>query len=149
MIITISGAHSGVGKTAVAEKLLGVLKGWSALKVTVIKKNGCPRSEPCGACEDKKTPFTIVSDPKVINQKGKDTGRMKAVGAKKVLWLKATPFGLEAGLKAALRLLVGSKGVVVEGTSVLKYLKPDVGLFIDSKRRVRVLKCSQILTEEK
>jgi len=149
MIITISGAHSGIGKTTVAEKLLGVLKGWSALKVTVIKKSGCPRSEPCGACEDDKTPFAIVSDPRVIGQKGKDTGRMKAVGANKVLWLKATPLGLEAGLKAALGKLAGSKGIVVEGTSVLKYLRPDVGIFIDSKRRVRILKCSQILTEER
>lgn len=131
-IITVSGAHSGVGKTAVAVALLKMLKGWAALKVTVIKEGPCPRKNPCGVCEKNNRPFSIVSDPKVINQKGKDTERMKSGGARRVLWLKATPAGLEGGLKAALRRLKDSKGVVIEGTSVLKYIKPDLGVFIGS-----------------
>lgn len=132
-IITISAAHSGLGKTTLVEKLLERLKGWSALKVTVIKKGPCPRENPCGVCEDQKAPYVIISDPKMINQEGKDTQRMASAGAKKVLWLKATPAGLNDGLKEALRKFSATPGVVIEGTSILRYLKPDLGIYIAKK----------------
>jgi len=131
-IITISGAHSGIGKTTLAEHLLSRLKNWGALKVTVIKDGPCPRKIPCGVCKSQKMPFSIISSNRIINQKGKDTQRMKDAGAKYVLWLKAKPSGLKDGLKVALKRFNGSKGIVIEGTSVLKYLKPDLGIFICS-----------------
>ncbi len=141
-IITVSGEHSGVGKTAVAEFLLGQLEGWAALKVTTIKDGPCPKKNPCGVCKDQNAPFSIISAPRIIGRKGKDTHRMKAAGAKKVLWLKAKPSGLKEGLRKALERFNGSKGVIVEGTSVLKYLKPDLGIFITGKGRIRFRKCS-------
>lgn len=130
-IITVSGAHSQIGKTTLAVALLRQLKNWSALKVTVIKDWPCPRKVSCGVCEEQTAPFNIVSDSRVINQKGKDTQRLKAAGAKRVLWLKAKPLGLKAGLKKALKGFKGSDGVVIEGTSVLKYLKPDLGIYLE------------------
>lgn len=138
-IITVSGAHSGIGKTSVAEKILRQLKGWSALKVTVIKETPCPRKTPCGVCQEQNSPFSIISVAEIINQPGKDTQRMKSAGAKKVLWLKAIPSGLKEGLKTALQRLKNSPGVVIEGTSVLKYLQPDLGIFIGKKGRIRLL----------
>ena len=132
-IITVSGAHSEIGKTAIAEILLNRLKNWSALKVTVIKDGPCPRKISCGVCEKQSVPFSIVSNTRVINQKGKDTQRMASAGAKKVLWLKATPGGLKDGLKQALRRFRATPGVVIEGTSILKYLKPDFGIYIYGK----------------
>ncbi len=141
-IITVSGVHSGVGKTTVAEFLLAHLEGWSALKVTVIKDGPCPRKKPCGVCDKQETPFTIISAPRIINQKGKDTRRMKAAGAKKVLWLKARSSGLERGLEKALGRFNGSEGIVIEGTSLLKYLKPDLGIFITRKGKIKFQRCS-------
>ena len=141
-IITVSGAYSGIGKTTLIERLLKQLKDWSALKVTLIKDGPCPRKIPCGICEKQDAVFTIVSARPIINQKGKDTRRMKAAGAKKVLWLKAKPAGLEEGLKKALARFKGSAGVVIEGTSVLKYLKPDLGIFITDKGKVKFSRCS-------
>lgn len=141
-IVAVSGSHSGVGKTTFAEYLLRRLKGWSALKVTVIKNGPCPREIPCGVCEEQDAPFSIVSDSKIINQRGKDTQRMKQAGARKVLWLKATASGLKAGIKQALNKLKGSSGVVIEGTSILKYLKPDLAIFIDDNNKIKLLKCS-------
>lgn len=132
--IVVAGAHSGIGKTKFAESLLRRLSGFSALKVTVVKAGGCPRKSPCGVCQKQKTPFTIISNPRIINHKGKDTQRLKAAGAKKVLWLKARPEGLKGGLKRALEKLSGAKGVIIEGTSVLKYLKPDLSFFIDCQK---------------
>lgn len=149
-IITVSGERSGVGKTAVAESLLRRLDGWSALKVTAIKDGPCPKKKPCGVCKKQDTPFSIISAPRIISRKGKDTQRMKAAGARKVLWLKAKPSGLKEGLRRALERFNGSKGVIVEGTSVLKYLKPDMGVFITGKGpstgsgqcRIRFRKCA-------
>lgn len=134
-IITISGAHSGVGKTTVAEEILGRLRNWSALKVTVVKSGPCPRKISCGVCKRQNAPFSIVSEARIINQKGKDTQRMKSAGAKKVLWLKARPSGLKEGLEKSLARLGRCEGVVIEGNSVLKYLKPDLRIFISDKGR--------------
>lgn len=148
-IITVSGAHSGIGKTAFIEQIMPQLKGWSALKVTAIKNNSCPRAISCGICEKQRTAFSICSSLKIINQSGKDTQRMKSAGARKVLWLKAKPQGLKEGLRRALIKLKNAKGVVIEGTSILKYLKPDLGIFIYTKGKAGLLKCSLILTQER
>lgn len=132
-IITVSGAHSGVGKTSVIEELLAGLKGWSALKVTVSHDGPCPKGKSCGACDDIGPGFSIISDKNVIEEKGKDTGRFKAAGARKVLWLKARPLALAQGLKKAMALLRGADGVIIEGTSALKYIKPDLAILVKQK----------------
>ena len=132
-IITISGAHSGVGKPRVAATLLRKLKGWSALKVILSHNGPCPKGKPCGACDDLNSKFSIIENKDVVETKGKDTGRLKAAGAEKVLWLKATPEGLREGLKKAMARFNGAKGIIVEGTSVLKWLKPDLAIFVRGK----------------
>lgn len=130
-IITVSGAQSGVGKTKVAEMLLKKLKGWSAIKVTVSHHgNSCPIERDCGACDELHSGFAIVSDRKIIEQEGKDTQRLKEAGAKKVLWLKAHPQGLKQGLKKTLSMLKKARGIIIEGNSILKYLKPDLAIFV-------------------
>ena len=85
-IITVSGSHSDIGKTTLVEHILRQLNGWSAMKVTVTRTVSCPRGAmTCNICRLQKEPFTLISDKKIINQKNKDTGRMKKAGAKKVL----------------------------------------------------------------
>lgn len=140
-IITVSGSSSGVGKTRLVEKILEELKGWSAIKVTVVKDGACPRKMPCGVCESQTTPFTIITDRRIINQKGKDTYRMKMAGAKRTVWLKAKPAGLKEGLEKTIKKLKGSPGIIIEGTSVLKYMKPDLGLYVDPSGKTRVTVC--------
>lgn len=132
-IITVSGSCSGAGKTTVAEFLLKKLKGWSALKVTVRYNGLCPTNRDCGVCEKLDSKFSIVADKNIIEEEGKDTQRLKKAGAKQVLWLRAKPNGLRPGLKQALFKMKGTKGVIIEGTSVLKYLKPDLAIFVGKK----------------
>ena len=134
--IVVSGAHSNIGKTSLAADMLGGLRDWSALKVTVKKESRCPRQSNCGVCSELKGDFDIVTERKVINKKGTDTARLKKAGAKKVIWLKSTLKGLKAGLNRAFLLLKDSKGVVIEGTSVLKYIKPDFTIYLDDKKAV-------------
>ena len=77
-IITVSGAHSGVGKTKVAEILLRALKGWSALKVTVTHREGkCPARKNCHTCDELKDDFSIIDNKRIIETKGKDTDQDK------------------------------------------------------------------------
>jgi len=131
--IVISGEKSGVGKTYLAQRLLRSLEGWSALKVTVSKGGGCPNGRNCGICEGIKKPFYIIKDKDIINQAGKDTARLKEAGAKQVIWLKARPEGLRNGLKKAFSEFSGCRGIVIEGNSVLKFLKPDLNMHVNSE----------------
>jgi len=131
-IITVSGTCSGSGKTTFIERLLKRLKGWSCLKVTVAHKGAaCPTGRNCGACDKLNSDFCIVSDDKIIDEKGKDTYRFKKAGAKQVFWLKAqTKKGLKQGLKRAIALVDKSPGLIIEGTSIFKYLDPDLAVLM-------------------
>lgn len=133
--IVVSGARSGIGKTRLAEELLRGLSNWSALKVTLSKDDGCPHERNCGICPEIKNPFYIIKEEGIINQPGKDTARLKAAGAKEVIWLKARPEGLNEGLHKALSEFSDCKGIVIEGTSVLKFIKPDLNLHISENKR--------------
>lgn len=136
-IITVSGAHSGVGKTKVVEILLRMLKGWSALKITVTHREGqCPAHKDCHTCDELKDDFSIISNKKIIETKGKDTARFKEAGAKKVLWLKCRPQTLRDGLKEVIPLFKKAKGLVIESNSALKHLKPDLAVFVKNKNSV-------------
>ena len=129
--VIISGSHSNIGKTSLAEELLRSLHNWSALKTTVVKsKSRCPRGSNCEACSELKGDFNIVTNKKIINQENKDTARMKKAGAKRVIWLISNLKGLKAGLARALHMLKDSEGVVIEGTTVLRYINPDLTIYL-------------------
>jgi molybdopterin-guanine dinucleotide biosynthesis protein len=136
--IVVSGEGSRVGKTYIAQRLLKELSGWSALKVTVSKESGCPHERSCGVCPGIKEPFYIIKDSGIINQPGKDTARLKQAGAREVIWLKARPEGLKAGLKRALSGFSECNGVMIEGTSVLKFIKPDLNIHISERGRYKI-----------
>jgi len=134
--IVVSGARSGIGKTLFAQELLLRLKNWSALKITIKHKSACPRKEnSCGVCHELSKDFEIVRDKKVIAKEGTDSARLLQAGAKKVLWLKATKEGLGKGLKKALSALRPTKGVIIESTSVLKYINPDLIIYLQDKQK--------------
>ena len=112
-IISVTGAHSSVGKTTLCSILLKNLKGFGAIKYT-------------------KTPlYTSVSDdPAVILQNDKDTAIMSQSGAEKVVWVKSSGSELENDLNIAMSKMDGLKGVVVEGNSPANCLNPHLIIFI-------------------
>jgi molybdopterin-guanine dinucleotide biosynthesis protein len=145
--IVVSGKESGVGKTYVAQRLLNIFSRWGALKVTVSKKGSCPHGKSCGICGEIKKPFYIIKDSKIINEAGKDTARLKASGAKEVIWLKARPEGLAEGLNKALVAFSNCDGVVIEGTSVLKFLRPDINIHVYAKGKYKLCFLTPITVE--
>ena len=112
-IISVTGAHSKVGKTTLCSILLKNLKGFGAIKFT-------------------KTALyaKVVEDPEIIEQKDTDTGIMSRSGAEKVVWIQSPSEMLEDPLNIALSKMTGLKGVVIEGNSPANYMEPDLIVFI-------------------
>lgn len=132
--ILIAGSGSDVGKTSLACRIFGILPDWSALKVTVKSEGRCPRGRSCSVCDQIKVPFCIITEDRVINQEGKDTSRLREAGAKQVVWLQASPAGLRPGLREAFASFEDTEGIVIEGTSVLRYHTPDLTIYIEKEK---------------
>lgn len=112
-IISVTGAHSGVGKTTLCALLLQDLKGFGAIKFT------------------KTSLFTSVTDdPGIISQEGKDTAVMLQAGAERVVWVQSTESGLEDALHIAMGRMDGLNGVVVEGNTPARLLNPLLVIFV-------------------
>lgn len=112
-IISVTGAHSGVGKTSLAALLLREIEGLSAIKVTGTEL------------------FTsITTEDEVISESGKDTAVLKESGAGSVVWVKSTRRDLKECLTQALSMVGNCNGVIVEGNSPIEYIKPDLIIFV-------------------
>jgi hypothetical protein len=105
-IISVTGAHSKVGKTTLCSILLENLKGFGAIKFT-------------------KTPFytSVVDDPVTIMKKDKDTAVMSGSGAEKVIWIKSPGRGLNDALSIAISKMNGLRGVFIIGKD--GHIKPS------------------------
>ena len=128
-IISVTGAHSNIGKTTLGAILVSNIKGFGAIKFT-------------------KTPFysSVTDDPEIIYQEGKDTAVFSESGAEKVLWIKSPPSGLQDALKTALNEMKGLRGIVVEGNSPVEFLNPHLVIFIvaeDGQIKPSALKTSK------
>ena len=112
-VVTVSGAHKGVGKTVLAELILHTLSGFAAIKITM------------------SSVYTSVSDrEEEIMVPEKDTFRMKRSGAEKVVWVRATERLLLEAMEKALTMIGKPKGLLIEGNSILKHLTPTIAFFV-------------------
>ena len=115
-IISVTGAHSKVGKTTLCSILLKNFKGFGAVKFT-------------------KSPVytSITDDSATIMRKNKDTAIMAESGAEKVVWIQSPVSGLEDALDIAMNGMEGLRGVVVEGNSPVDFLNPHLVIFVISE----------------
>ncbi len=115
-IISVTGAHSKVGKTTLCTILLKNLAGFGAIKFT------------------KTSLYTsITDDPEIIMQQDKDTAKMSESGAEKVVWVQSDGDDLEDALNLAIGGMGDLDGVVVEGNSPVDFLEPHLLIFIIGK----------------
>jgi len=112
-IISVTGAHSRVGKTTLCSILLKEFNGFGAIKFTKTSSHS-----------------SLIDDTKILKQKGKDTAIMCESGAKKVLWIQSPRQGLKGLLENALNRMKDLKGVIVEGNSPVDFLNPHLVIFI-------------------
>jgi len=114
-VITISGSHSGVGKTYLATLLIRSLPGFAAIKVT----------------PDDLLVF-VTDDEAEIMRPGKDTALMRQAGAKEVIWIRSGERDLSDALSIAFDMVYksGAPGVIIEGNAAARMLKPDLAFFV-------------------
>lgn len=112
-IISVTGAHSKVGKTTLCSILLKNLKGFGAIKFTKTSLYA-----------------KVIEDPEIITQKNTDTGIMSEAGAKKVIWVQSPSEKLGDSLNIAMGKMTGLEGVVVEGNSPVDFIDPNLIVFI-------------------
>jgi len=112
-IVSVTGAHSGVGKTSLCSILLHHLKGFGAIKFT-------------------KTALyvSVIDDHDIITHKNKDTAVLSEAGAERVVWIKSPADELDHALDRAIGMMNGLRGVIIEGNSPLNFLKPDLIIFV-------------------
>jgi molybdopterin-guanine dinucleotide biosynthesis protein len=117
VIISVTGAQSGVGKTTLCSILLRKLNGFRAIKFT-------------------KTPLyaTLVDDYSKLNQKGKDTALFLESGAQKVMWIQSPYHELGNLLNLALSRMADVGGIIIEGNSPVDFLNPHLIIFIVSPK---------------
>ncbi len=115
LLISVTGAHSGAGKTSLACLILENLKGsWGAIKYT------------------KTAVLSSVSDAvETLHLENKDTSRLVRAGALKVLWIQS-PSGqqLTELLSRAMAELNYMDGILVEGNSPSRLMEFDVRFFV-------------------
>src|SRR5262249_51556400 len=127
-IIIIAGTSSNTGKTTLLCDLLHALpsnESWDAIKLTRGHYRSCGKDPHACCVSDLLGEQPVVrSGRKETYATGKDTGRYWDAGAKNVHWVIATDNQVEQGIRWALSQ-VKSDGVLIEGTSVLKFIAAD------------------------
>jgi molybdopterin-guanine dinucleotide biosynthesis protein len=116
-IITVSGLYSGIGKTDLSCRIVSLLPGCAAIKVTI---------------NDQVT--ELLDDETSIMVAGKDTWRLKTGGAAQVVWVRAQEENLKGALADALKRVGSNPRLLIEGNSILAHITPTVAVFICDKR---------------
>src|SRR5499426_1932957 len=127
-IVVIAGTSSNVGKTTLLCDLLRELRrdgSWEAIKLTRGHYRSCGK-DPHACCVSH-----LLGDQPLVRSgrnetyaAGKDTGRYWEAGASDVHWVITTDNQVEQGIRAALAR-VKSGRVLIEGTSLLKFIEAD------------------------
>jgi molybdopterin-guanine dinucleotide biosynthesis protein len=143
-IVVIAGTSSDTGKTTLLCDLLRELRrdgSWEAIKLTRGHYRSCGK-DPHACCVSH-----LLGDQPVVRSgrgetyaTGKDTGRYWDAGASAVHWVIATDNQVERGIRAALAR-VKSGRVLIEGTSLLKFIKADFAVMVarpDRTGRVKI-----------
>jgi molybdopterin-guanine dinucleotide biosynthesis protein len=143
-VVVIAGTSSNAGKTTLLCDLLRELtrdESWEAIKLTRGHYRSCGK-DPSACCVSH-----LLSDQPLVRSgrdetyaAGKDTGRYWEAGASNVHWVIATDSQVEQGVKMALAR-VKSGRVLVEGTSLLKYIEADFVVMVagaDQTSRVKI-----------
>ncbi len=132
-LVSIAGACSRAGKTALAETVLRARgAGISvAVKFTTTEDvfERCPRGTTCIVC-DIDVPFRIVEDPALLAEAGTDTARLGQAGARRVIWTIAKAAHALAAWRATCERMQGAAHVVVEGSTVVELAHPDTLFFV-------------------
>jgi molybdopterin-guanine dinucleotide biosynthesis protein len=116
MVIVVGSAHSGVGKTDLVCRLIERLENVCAVKCVV--SDSTPE-----AC--------LVLSKRELEKEGKDTERYIAAGADRVVMARAPRNELHKIASMLDEIANKYRYMIIEGNSIVTYVKPDHIIFID------------------
>lgn len=132
-LVSVAGACSRSGKTALACSLLAAVPPGQALAVKFTSTEDvferCPRGAPCAVC-DIDVPYRLVRDEQVLQEPGTDTARLLLAGAREVLWCIARQGALVPAWRAVSGACAGAGLVVMEGSTIVTLARPELLLFV-------------------
>lgn len=132
-IISVAGACSRSGKTALVETLIRALPAGAAVAVKFTTTEDvferCPRGTPCVVC-DIDVPFRLIESPLVLREAGTDTDRLAGAGAARVIWAIAKQNAAAMAWKAVEERIGASALVVMEGSTVVELARPKTLFFV-------------------
>jgi hypothetical protein len=131
MALIVIGGHSrNVGKTSVVAGLIAALPEykWTALKITQYGHGVCSANgELCHCATDDHS--WAISEEK--DRSGdSDTSRFLAAGSAHAWWVRTEQGRLAEAMPAIRSRLAKSENAILESTSVLKFLRPDLYLTV-------------------
>jgi len=117
--IVLAGKSSNVGK--------------STLISQIIKNLGCHVGVIKSSVHKLDKDIEVTNSPSIINEKGKDTSLFKKSGAQNVILLKTSYDSLWDSYKKAYELLDSDiEYLIIEGNSILDFVRPTLVIYIDS-----------------
>jgi len=129
-IVVIGGHSRSVGKTSVVAELISALPeyDWTAVKITQYGHGVCSADgAPCDCATADHT--WAISEEKGRGGES-DTSRFLLAGAMRALWVRTEQGRLAEAMPALRRRLDGSRHVILESNSVLKFVRPDLYLTV-------------------
>lgn len=112
-VLAVGGCASGVGKSTWISRLLSALPGWGALKTSP------GRAAPGGAS------WRLTTEIEILAERGSDTRLYLDAGAARVAWLRSPGVAPPDAVAVVREAFQGLAGIVVEGNSVTRVLRPD------------------------
>lgn len=131
LILGVGSAKSGIGKTTFIENFIRYIKSINnQIFIVSVKYSKTSRS------------VSIITDPQIIEESGKDTARMKKAGADYVYWISASEEQLEkVSNKLREEILLSffenyrnRMIVILEGNSLVRFMHADVIIFFKGHR---------------
>ena len=127
MAIVVVGGHSrNVGKTSVVAGLIAALPEvqFAAMKITQYGHGICAADGSKCECATEDHSW-MISEEKDRNGES-DTSRFLVAGAHPVWWVRTEQGRLAEAMPAVRQRIAGTRNLIVESNSVLRFLKPDL-----------------------
>ena len=136
-MLMVGASARKLGKTELACKLIAHAGAHpvTAIKVTTVedKHTDCPAGrEGCGVCASLDSTFAISEETDPAGDK--DTSRLLAAGATRVLWLRVRQAHLEQGAAALMQRLPADGLTICESNSLRQVIEPDLYLQVRGER---------------
>lgn len=129
-IVVIGGHSRSVGKTSVVAGLISALHEyeWIAAKITQYGHGICSANGEACDCATGDHSWAILEERDRSGET--DTSRFLVAGAARVYWVRTEQGRLAEAMPAFRKRLEGTRNVIIESNSVMKFLRPDLYLTV-------------------